>query len=146
MKLLLLALLLLLAFATVRNYRIVGASGPEYIVKGGWLYPTPVVRTERASESAEGAREYRLTAYSCYDAACLTSSGEKAGPGTVAHEWLPFGTRLEIEGLDVFTVRDRGTITGDWLDVWQPTRAAEIEFGNQFRVVTITVGEKEEKN
>jgi len=41
----------------------------------------------------------------------ITASGKKATPGkTVAVNWLPFGTRLVIDGKE-YTVQDRGAVS-----------------------------------
>lgn len=38
----------------------------------------------------------------------ITASGEKASPGMVACNFLPFGTTVNIEGLGMYVVKDRG--------------------------------------
>lgn len=44
----------------------------------------------------------------------ITASGKKAKPGIVACNWLPFGTKMKIDGRN-YTVQDRGakSIFGD---------------------------------
>jgi len=39
----------------------------------------------------------------------ITASGKKVKVGMVANNWLPFGTKVFIEGLGEFTVEDRGS-------------------------------------
>jgi len=67
----------------------------------------------------------RLTAYSAQQYPGLVASGEATTvellaadlPTVAAHPWLPFGTQVWVEGLGVFTVRDRGRLGADHLDV-----------------------------
>lgn len=75
----------------------------------------------------------------------ITASGEQARQGYVACNWLPFGTMLEIEGLGVFTVKDRGakSLFGTHkkpikrIDVWVPSHAEARKLGKQMRRVAL---------
>jgi len=61
----------------------------------------------------------------------ITASGLKVGPGVVAANWLPFGTKIRI-GQQIYTVQDRlnARYNGQLvIDIWQPTRAQAVEFG-----------------
>ena len=107
----------------------------------GFIAVPPVVQTVKAPEPA--VIEHRLTAYSCFDEACVTASGAKGGPGMVGVPLegpaaYPLGTILEIEGIGPVVVADRCPgCEGYWLDVWQPSREAEIQFGSQYRAVRV---------
>jgi 3D (Asp-Asp-Asp) domain-containing protein len=78
-----------------------------------------------------------VTAYCSCEKCCgksdgITASGIKAHWGMVAApRWLPFGTKLKIEGFDtVFTVEDRGgAIKGNRLDIWFPSHEEALKFG-----------------
>jgi 3D (Asp-Asp-Asp) domain-containing protein len=75
----------------------------------------------------------------------ITASGERARRGYVACNWLPFGTVLEVEGLGVFTVKDRGarSLFGTpknpikHIDVWVPSHAEARKLGKQIRRVAL---------
>ena len=87
-----------------------------------------------------------VTAYCGCEKCCgqyadgITASGAPARFGVVAApEWLPFGTKLKIEGFDtVFTVEDRGgAIKGNRLDIWFPSHEEAKKFGRQGLFVEI---------
>ena len=75
----------------------------------------------------------------------ITASGELARPGHIACNWLPFGTVLKIEGLGVFTVKDRGakSLFGTpknpikHVDVWVSSHVEARKLGKQIRRVTL---------
>ena len=98
---------------------------------------------------------WRITAYDACEKCCgkkenhpaygITASGKKAIVGYVACNWLPFGTKVEIEGMGVYLVQDRGakSLFGSktnrikHLDVYFETHKEARKFGNQYREVTI---------
>ncbi len=58
---------------------------------------------------------WRITAYCGCEKCCgkyadgITASGKKVKVGFVANNWLPFGTKVKIEGLGIYIVEDRGS-------------------------------------
>ena len=93
---------------------------------------------------------WRITGYDACKKCCgktdgITASGKKAKPGYVACNWLPFGTRVNIEGMGTYLVQDRGakSLFGSksnhikHLDVYFQTHKEARKFGNQYREVTI---------
>jgi len=75
----------------------------------------------------------------------ITASGERARRGHAACNWLPFGTVLEVEGLGVFTVKDRGakSLFGTpkkpikRIDVWVASHTEARKLGKQIRRVAL---------
>lgn len=75
----------------------------------------------------------------------ITASGRRVAPGMVACNWLPFGTRLEVEGLGVFTVEDRGarSLFGDkknkikHIDIYMESHAEALKMGVKWLKVRI---------
>ena len=62
---------------------------------------------------------YLITAYE--DTGCVCANGNYPAVGyTVAHNTLPFGTRLYIEGIGERVVEDRGPdyLGSEWLDLY----------------------------
>ena len=81
----------------------------------------------------------------CGKTDAITASGKKAQYGMVACNWLPFGTRVKIKGLGVFTVADRGakSLFGSknnhikHLDVYMPTHSQALKFGVRYAAVEV---------
>lgn len=75
----------------------------------------------------------------------ITASGERARRGYAACNWLPFGTVLKIEGLGMFTVKDRGAkrLFGTpkrpvkRIDVWVASHDEAQKLGIQIRRVAL---------
>jgi 3D (Asp-Asp-Asp) domain-containing protein len=99
---------------------------------------------------AHASETWKVTSYCACQKCCgktdaITASGKKAQYGMVACNWLPFGTKVKIEGLGVFTVQDRGakSLFGSktnpikHLDIYIPTHQQARQFGVQFREVII---------
>lgn len=95
---------------------------------------------ERATRVSRGGSFVAIaTAYCSCEKCCgksdgITASGKKAHWGTVAApEWLPFGTKLRIEGFStVFTVEDRGgAIKGNRIDIFFTSHKEALEFGKR---------------
>jgi len=103
-------------------------------------------------ESARGDELWKITA-SCSCKLCcgktdgITASGKPAKSGYVACNWLPFGTRLVIDGNE-YVVMDRGakSLFGSkrnhikHLDIWFPTHKDAVLYGVQYKPVTILKG------
>lgn len=70
-----------------------------------------------------------------------TSTGTRVRWGTVAvdPQVIPLGSLLLIDGLDgIFSAEDTGgAVKGAVLDVWFPDLASALEWGVQFRAVTV---------
>lgn len=87
--------------------------------------------------------ECTTTAY-CGCANCCGVAGNATASGempkakhTVAHETLPFGTKIKFQGDDnVYTVTDRG-VRGDWFDIYFDTHEEALNYGMQNRIVYI---------
>ena len=90
------------------------------------------------------AEEWVATAYCSCKQCCnksdgITASGTHAHVGTVACNWLPFGTRLRIKGMGVYVVEDRGAKSQfgsknnhkHRLDIWMPTHKQALVFGRR---------------
>lgn len=61
----------------------------------------------------------------------ITASGKKVGPGTIAANFLPFGTRVRI-GNKIYTVTDRmnSRYNGKYvIDIWKPSKSQAIQHG-----------------
>ncbi len=93
---------------------------------------------------------WKITAYCSCSKCCgksdgITVSGHKAEQGYVACNWLPFGTKVSIEGLGTFRVMDRGarSLFGSkdnhikHIDIWLPTHKEAGTFGVQYKEVRI---------
>lgn len=77
------------------------------------------------------ATAYSSTADQADSNPFITASGTRVHPGTLAANFLPFGTTVRI-GNQLYTVEDRLNARYDntlIVDVWQPTRAAALQFG-----------------
>lgn len=61
----------------------------------------------------------------------ITASGKEVGPGTIAANFLPFGTRVRI-GNKIYTVTDRMNSRYDnkyVIDIWKPSKFQAIQHG-----------------
>ena len=84
-----------------------------------------------------GARTFKASAYSLRG---RTASGEYVRQGIIAADprVLPIGTRVYIEGMGTFVVKDTGgAIKNNRIDIWMPSTANAIKFGR--RTVQLTV-------
>ena len=106
---------------------------------------TMILRRNNLTSRNNNRLRMVVTAY-CSCAECcgksdgITASGAKARFGTVAApSWLPFGTKLKIEGFNnVFVVQDRGgAIKGNRLDIWFPSHEQAKKFGRRTLFVEI---------
>ncbi len=105
----------------------------------------------------EGKDIYKITHYcNCYKCTGknanhptygITASGKPAQEGFIACNWLPFNTRLLIDG-KVYTAQDRGakSLFGDKknhikrLDIWTNSHKAALNYGVKYKQVEILKG------
>lgn len=82
--------------------------------------------------------EWRITAYAYTGSQCANVQYPTAGY-TIAHNSLPFGTEVYIEGVGFRTVEDRGPgWLGDaWCDLYLGDYAECVAWGNQYRKVWV---------
>ena len=102
----------------------------------------------------EGAevKKWIVTAYCSCEKCCspkyadgITASGRKVKYGMVACNWLPFGTKLLIEGYGIFTVEDRGSRKHfgtrkekrKRIDLYLPSHREALKFGRKKLYVII---------
>lgn len=70
----------------------------------------------------------------------ITASGKRVKEGMIAVDtrYIPFGTRVYIEGLGVYVAEDTGgAIKGNRIDIYMSDLNKAIEFGRQNRRVII---------
>jgi len=93
---------------------------------------------------------WKITAYCACQKCCgksdgITASGDKAQYGMVACNWLKFGTKVTIDDMGTFVVKDRGarSLFGSkknhikHLDVYMPTHQEARNFGVKYKDVEI---------
>lgn len=116
--------------ASVRGTALVNPATPV-TRRGEW-------RTSRAAVHPGTIMRILVTGYSSTvdqtdDTPFTTASGTRVHDGTVAMNFLPFGTKVRFPdewGSKIFIVEDRHhPRLSDRADVWFPTRRAAIEFG-----------------
>jgi 3D (Asp-Asp-Asp) domain-containing protein len=69
----------------------------------------------------------------------VTASGKKVGSGTIAANFLPFGTKVRIEN-EIYTVNDRMSSRYDGkyvIDIWKPSRPEAMQYGT--RIVEVEI-------
>lgn len=94
------------------------------------------VSTDDPLESFTPMGQWRITAY--YETGCATASGVYPEIGTtLAHNSLPFGTQIYVEGLGFWTVQDRGPeyLGSEWCDLYLGDYSECVRFGEQYRNV-----------
>jgi 3D (Asp-Asp-Asp) domain-containing protein len=97
-------------------------------------------RTGSSRGEAANANSFvaRVTAYALVG---YTRSGTWTKWGTVAVDpnVIPLGSKLMIEGLDtVFVAEDTGGgVKGNWVDIWFPSYREAIQWGVQYRRITV---------
>lgn len=79
---------------------------------------------------------WRVTAYAYTGSPCANGEYPEAGR-TIAHNSLPFGTRVYIDGVGIRTVEDRGPAwLGDaWCDLYLGDTQECVAWGDQYREV-----------
>ena len=79
---------------------------------------------------------WRVTAYAYTGSPCANGSYPTAGY-TIAHNSLPFGTEVYIEGVGFRTVEDRGPswLGSEWCDIYMGDTGSCVAWGDQYRKV-----------
>lgn len=99
-----------------------------------------------ATNTVVSVLSMRITAYASVpdetdSTPFITADGTHVGPGEVASNILPFGTRIEIPALfgdEIFTVHDRmSPRIKNTIDIWMPSVAKAIYFGAQHTTVVV---------
>lgn len=82
--------------------------------------------------------EWRVTAYAYTGSPCANGNYPEAGY-TIAHNSLPFGTEVYIDGVGFRTVEDRGPtrLGTEWCDLYLGDTAECVQWGNQYRKVWV---------
>ena len=114
-----------------------------------WFLPLVILLTLLICTIAK-AEEWKITAYCSCKICCgkidgITASGYKAKKGYCACNWLPFGTKLYVEGLGEYIVMDRGAKSQfgsktnhiKHIDIWFKSHKAARQFGVKHRKVVI---------
>lgn len=80
---------------------------------------------------------YAPSPYQTDKTPCITAAGTRVRPGTVAANWLPLGTLLNING-EVYIVEDRMNPRHQQsIDIFFPSTSEALEFGR--RLLTISI-------
>ncbi|MCL4405300.1 MAG: 3D domain-containing protein [Patescibacteria group bacterium] len=92
-------------------------------------------------------QEVRATAYASVpeetsDHPFITASGAHVHDGTIAANWLPFGTKVKLPAIfgdKVFTVEDHMNRKYDngCVDVWMPSVTKAVDFGVKYTDIEI---------
>lgn len=84
---------------------------------------------------------WRVTAYAATGNACANGNYPSIGT-TIAHNSLPFGTRVYIEGVGERVVEDRGPayLGDEWCDLYLGDTGSCVQWGDQQRRVWKIVG------
>ena len=79
---------------------------------------------------------WRVTAYAYTGSPCANGNYPETGY-TIAHNSLPFGTKVFIEGVGFRTVEDRGPewLGDEWCDLYLDDYDSCVQWGNQYRKV-----------
>lgn len=79
---------------------------------------------------------WRITAYAYTGSACANGEMPETGR-TIAHNSLPFGTKVYIEDIGVREVMDRGPayLGTEWCDLYLCDTAECVQWGDQIRKV-----------
>ena len=105
--------------------------------------------------TAYAEQTWKITAYCACQHCCgpgakgITASGKKVQTGMVACNWLPFGTKVNIKGMGVYVVEDRGakSLFGSktnkikHIDIYFKSHQEAKRFGVKYLEVTILKGE-----
>lgn len=107
---------------------------------GGWLGSIAdflgmrdlvIPRLQPGTRFKVASTGYAPSPYQTDTTPCITASGVRVRRGTVAANWLPFGTLLEING-EIFMVEDRmNPRYGKAIDIFFPSTSEALEFGKQ---------------
>lgn len=96
------------------------------------------IRPEPGTKLVVRASAYASSPYQTDSTPCITAAGTRVRPGTVATNFLPLGTILDINGKK-FIVEDRMNprFDGYYLDLWFPSTSEALEFGRQKLEITV---------
>jgi 3D (Asp-Asp-Asp) domain-containing protein len=78
--------------------------------------------------------EYKTFVATAYSLKGKTASGDRTRHGIIAADRrvLPLGTKVHIQGMGEYTVKDTGgAIKGNRIDIWMPSRKAAMQFGRR---------------
>jgi len=102
--------------------------------------------------SSNDSNCWKITAYCSCSRCCnkfngITASGKQAKESYCAVNWLPFGTKLIIDG-KIYSVQDRGakSLFGDkknhikHVDIWMKSHKDALKFGVKYKPVKILKG------
>lgn len=94
------------------------------------------VQEEDPCEGRELLGTWRITAYAATGCACANGSMPTTGY-TIAHNTLPFGTKVYIDGIGERVVEDRGPayLGSEWCDLYLGDTASCVQWGDQQRKV-----------
>jgi 3D (Asp-Asp-Asp) domain-containing protein len=107
------------------------------IVEGNSLLPiSPIIFPK--TQVLGTITSYNPTEEQCDSTPDITASGKKVSEGMIANNCLPFGTRVEINGI-IYTVEDRmnSRYGCDRFDILSFDEEFSIEFGRQKHEVII---------
>ena len=92
-------------------------------------------------DAMEYQGEWRVTAYAYTGSPCANGKYPTAG-FTIAHNSLPFGTKVYIDGVGFRTVEDRGQtwLGEEWCDLYLGDYGSCVQWGNQYRKVWVMTG------
>lgn len=96
---------------------------------------------------AQECEPYTITAYAASDYPGVTADGTTTTVGALnrgesiaaASYNVPFGAYVQVLGVGIYEVRDRGHLGARHIDVLMRTRSEALEFGKQVRTVCIFV-------
>lgn len=97
-----------------------------------------IVRPDPGTKFTVNSSAYAPSPYQTDATPCITASGNRVRPGTVASNFLPLGTIVDING-ERYIVEDRMNprYDGYYLDIWFPSTSSALEFGRQQLEITI---------
>jgi len=84
---------------------------------------------------------YTSSTFECSGNPFVNASGGRPGKGSLACNWLPFGTIVKISGYDgIFVVDDRMNRRYGYphMDIWMEDKQEARRFGRQKRIVYYT--------
>jgi len=145
----------LIGIIATLNTTLIANSEPIYPNKTNFEYETAnqaellssgEIKTSISGNSYSESRYVHVTGYSSTpeqtdDTPFITASGTHVRPGTVAANWLPLGTKVQIPELfgdQVFVVDDRmNKRFNDRLDIWFSDIKSARSFGKHYTKIVI---------
>ncbi len=125
----------------VKSHILVENGGKQSFVNYGSMEQIMALPSLPEIKTREAKNYFYLTvtAYSSSPDECsgnpfITASGERVNDGTLAYNFLSFGSKVrfpEIFGEKIFTVTDRmAAYKGKYIaDIWMPSKAEAIQWG-----------------